>query len=117
MLPHQPVQTVSFAAEKDCGRQFPVPVGVRLFRVTGGSDHPDVTFFQLLYQSNQISHACHWNILERAGGNLRHHARQADRSSLRDEDSVNAGTLRSAQDRSHVSWIFDAVETEDYWRI
>ena len=113
----QPVQAVSFASEKNCGRQSPIPIRVQLCCFSRGPNHPDVTFFQLLYQSREVRHSRHRNILERARGDFRDDARQTDRASLGNEDSVSARTLCGAQDRSHVARIFDSIKSEHQRRI
>src|SRR4026208_2434756 len=103
---------MAFTAEKHRGRQFPVPISVRLFSFGRRSNHPDVTFFQLLYQSNEIRHPRDRNILKCARGHLGHHTRQPDRPSLGDENTMNASTFRSTQDRSHVAWVFKPIQSE-----
>ena len=84
---------MSFAAEKDRGRQSPIPIYVRLLCFGSGANYPDVTFFQLLYQSNKIRHTGNRNILERAGRDLCDDTRQTNGPPLSNEYSMNTGTF------------------------
>src|SRR6185369_3660265 len=81
------------------------------------SNNPDVTFFQLLYQSNEICDASDGNILECTGCNFGNHARQSDRASLRDKDTMNTRTLCRPHNRTHVAWILESIEPEHEGRI
>ena len=115
--PHQSVQPVTFVAEKNCGGQFPVPLDVRLLRLRGGSNYPDVTFFQLLYQSNEISYSRHRNIFQRACGNLSDHACQTNGASFSDKDPMNARRTPPFAKSIHVARILDPVQSQHQWRI
>src|SRR5512145_278369 len=106
-----------FVAEENRGREFPIPFPVRLFCFGGGPDDPDVTFFQLLYQSNQVRYASNRNVFERACCDLRNNTRQAHRTSLGDEYSVNARTFCRTHDRTEVMWIFNPVQSYNQRRI
>src|SRR5262249_35056960 len=97
---------------KDRGRQLPVPLRIRLFGFGRRSNHPNVTFFQLLYQSNEIGNASDGNVFERAGSNFGNHARQSDSASLRDKDTINTCTLSRTNNRSHVARVFETIKSE-----
>src|SRR4051812_18903655 len=62
-LAHQSMQPRAFAAQKERGRLTPVPVGVKEGCAGGRPNRPDVTFFQLLYQSREVGGARHMDVL------------------------------------------------------
>src|SRR5688500_3943373 len=102
MFANQTMQTVSLAAEKDRRGQRPVPIRVRLAGIAGCTNDPNVTCFQLLYQTNEIRDARNGNILQSSSGDLGNSARQTNRASFGDEDSVNSRAFRRPQDGTHV---------------
>src|SRR4026208_2320152 len=112
MFTNQTVQAVSLATEKNRRGQRPVPIRVRLAGFTGSTYDPNVTCFQLVYQTNEIRDAGHGNVLQSSGRDLRNNTRQTNGASFRDKDAVNSGTFGGAQDWTHVTRVFDCVESQ-----
>jgi hypothetical protein len=112
MFSNQPVETLTFITKKDGGRQFPVPLSIYLRCISNRANHPNVTFFQLVYQSNKVCYARDWNILERARRNLRNNVSQSRCTSFGNEDPMNASAFGRSQNRTHITRIFNTVQPE-----
>src|SRR6266850_513800 len=111
------MKTVAFIPKNNSYRQFPIPFRV-LYRRLGGCPHnPDVTFFQLLYQSHEIRDTGDGNILKRASGDLRNYLCQSCGASLWNEYTVNTGAFGCSQDRAHITRILNPIQPQYQRRI
>src|SRR5258705_11808133 len=113
MFSHQPVETLTLATKKDGGGQCPIPLSIYLPCISNRANHPNVTFFQLVYQSNQVCYPRDWNILERTCRNLGNNVSQSSCTSFGNEDTMNASTFGGSQNRTHITRILNAVQPED----
>src|SRR5688572_3011345 len=102
---------MSLAAEKDRRGKRPVPIRVRLLRFSGCTYDPNVTCFQLLYQSIEIRYASDGNIFQRSRRDLRDNTRKPNRTTFRDKNTVHSGAFGGAQYRTHVARILDRVQS------
>src|SRR5258705_7623475 len=113
MFPHQPVETLTLATKKDGGGQCPIPLSIYLPCISNPANHPNVTFFQLVYQSNQVCYPRDWNIFERTRRNLGNNVSQPSCTSFGNENPMNASAFGGSQNRTHITRILNAVQPED----
>src|ERR1700730_2282176 len=111
------MKTVAFIPQNNSYWQFPIPLCVLDWSLGGGSHNPDVTFFQLLYQSYEIRDTGHGNILKRTGRDLGNYLCQSCRPSLWNKYTVNTGAFGCSQDRAHITRILNPIQPQDQRRI
>ena len=75
------------------------------------TNDPDVTFFQLRYQSRQVGHSGYPDILKRTSGSLGHRLSQTDRAPFGGKDRLNSSAFSSPQHCSEVARIFETIQT------
>src|SRR6476659_4165135 len=64
-FPHQTMQPYPLTPEKKSTGYSPVPICVIRRAISSGTNYPNVTLFQLLYQLDQIRDPCDRNVLQR----------------------------------------------------
>ena len=106
------VEALAFAAEDDDGVCGPV-IGV----VVDGAalveaDAPDVLLLELLEGADEIDDAGDAYVFGGAGGGFDGDGAKGRRTSLRENDTVDASSVSGAQERAEVLGIFDAVKGE-----
>src|SRR6185369_6276518 len=100
---------MTFVSQYNGSRNRPIPFGVSLFCIATRTDYPNVTFFQLLYQSDEIGHPSDRHVLERSGGSFCNHLSETNCSTLGYKNPMNSGAFSSSQYGTHVTRILESV--------
>ena len=106
------VQAVAFASENDycVGREVVMVVtfGSALIE----SDAPDVVFFQLLKSANKVDDSGDTDVFGGSGGGFNGDGAKGRGTAFCDEDTIDARSVGSTEERAEVLWVFDSVEGE-----
>src|SRR5436190_17101367 len=109
------MQACTLTPKKKRHRQFPVPLGIVHRCFCRRPNNPDVTSFELLYQSHEVGDSSHRNVLQRPCRSFRDRISQAYGPPFRNENPINTSTFRGSKYGTQIPRILDSIET-DYER-
>lgn len=107
------VEAFAFAAEDDDGVGGPVVFVVSHGAALVEADAPDILLLELLEGADEVDDAGDAEVFGGSGGGFDGDGAEGRGAALGEDDAVDAGSVRGAEERAEVLGIFDAVEGEE----
>ena len=109
----QVVQAGSFASEDDYGVRREVEVGVIAVAALVEAGAPEIALLERFQRADHIDDAGDAEMLGSPSGRFDGDGAEGGRTAFGEQDAVDTGGFRSAEERAEVLGVFDAVESED----